>query len=834
MRLIRGLVTGALVVGLVAPIAGPGRGPSNAVAQADEWGADQSDARRREIIRRYREMLARRPVEGRIFDMLVAEVGSGLPGLIDEYAELGASEPDVFAWPMLEGHLLKVAERWDEARDAYERATGIDPESANAWQSLGGMLYRLEERTEAEAMFDRALELAEDDDQRRDILRALADLAFDAREWELASDRVEALVALDPNDVYTRMELAELFVRYERFEEALGHYEAIVDMAGRDTRQRAVATRDIGDVLTLMERTEEAVDAYRRAMRMVEPGYWLYRELEQRIVEAYRRDGRLDELVVELEEEWTRPNFDQLMLLASILDEVGREDDAVERLRQAIGRDRRSIDARLALIRVLERRGELEAVREELESLIAMSPSDSSFRFRLVDLLRRSGDRDGAIEALNAIRSRFSSDTGVLSEVADRYMRFRMSDEAGETYERLVRIDPRSPDHRIALGEFHFIEGRRSEAERTWREILELVRPEADGHALLGDVFADHQLLDEAIIEYELALELDEASELYRRNLARLYGDARRLPQAIRLWERLLEDTTSESFRAEARTAIVGHNDDLGRLQDRIPRWRDDWFEASEPSLESAYLAGEGCMHLADAECAEEVYLSVLDANETDLVALLALERLYTSQHRIEDAIAIVERIAEASPQRAREYYHRLAQLSLRIYDDDAAVRFARLAVELNPDDAAARARLGDIYRQMQRFEDAVIAYREAIDLDERAFPHYFELADILLAIDRVDEADELYRAVLQAANDEVQVLRAGRRSLRIHQARGSFDELVPLLEDRAWDPMVGAANLKLLVELYDAWTGPLARVADQPRHIAMDDDCGSPISGSR
>ena len=229
-------------------------------------------------------------------------------------------------------------------------------------------------------------------------------------------------------------------------------------------------------------------------------------------------------------------------------------------------------------------------------------------------------------------------------------------------------------------------------------------------------------------------------------------------------------------------------------------------------------------MHLRDVECAEEVYLSVLDARDADLVALLALERLYTSQHRIEDAIAVVEQIAEASPQRAREYYHRLAQLSLRIYDDDAAVRFARLAVELNPDDAAARARLGDIYRQMQRFEDAVVAYREAIDLDERAFPHYFELADILLALDRVDEADELYRAVLSAANDEVQVLRAGRRSLRIHQARGSFDDLVPLLEDRAWDPMVGDATLKLLVELYDAWTGPLARVADH----------GTPASAAR
>jgi tetratricopeptide (TPR) repeat protein len=316
------------------------------------------------------------------------------------------------------------------------------------------------------------------------------------------------------------MELAELYIRYEQFDAALEQYNAIIDMAGGDTRQRAMAMKDVGDVLALMGRSDEAIESYRSAMRLVEEGYWLHRELQQGIINVYRSENRLVELLDELEADWSSPDFAQLMLLASLYEETGRDDRALETVERAVREQPSSVDARLALIRMLERRGESDRVVEEYETLIRRNPGDSTYRFRLVDVLRRSGDREAAIEVLAEIADRFSSDSSVLIEVADRYMRFRESEPAGVIYERLVRIDPDNPDNWIALGEYQFMESRRSEAERSWREILARISPEDEAHAELADVFANHGLVEEAIVELEEARAIAPENDGYLRTLA--------------------------------------------------------------------------------------------------------------------------------------------------------------------------------------------------------------------------------------------------------------------------------------------------------------------------
>jgi len=57
------------VLGLINPL--------SQEASAQAWSTEESGARQREIVRRYRSLLERRPVEGVIFDRLVEEVGSG-------------------------------------------------------------------------------------------------------------------------------------------------------------------------------------------------------------------------------------------------------------------------------------------------------------------------------------------------------------------------------------------------------------------------------------------------------------------------------------------------------------------------------------------------------------------------------------------------------------------------------------------------------------------------------------------------------------------------------------------------------------------------------------
>lgn len=784
-------------------------------AQPAEWSASEEPSRRQEIIRRYREILAGRPEPGPILDRLVSEVGvgAGLEGLIEDYLALAAQEPDRVAWRLLAGHLLVRSGRLDEARAQFDAALASEPQNVTALRAAGAVAAALDDSAASAGFFERALAAATDTQARREILRQLMDLMFEARQWDAAATWGEQLLALEPDNAFTRLEVAELFVRHGRYEQALEQYEAIGASAGTDTRQRAVAFKDQGDVLVLMGRTEEAVERYRRAMAMVDTGYWLYREAQQQLIDAYRQSGRLSEIVQELEAEWRSPNLSQALLLADLLDETGRDDAAAEVLVSLVQRNPSSLDARLALVRILERSGDQEAVIEQYRALARQQPRDSTYPFRLVDLYRRRGDVSLAVQTLESMARQFRSDTSVLIDVADRLLRLEQAEQASELYELIVRVEPTNPDNWIAAGQFHFVSQRRSEAERTWRRILEIGLPAAEAQATLADVFFDHGLMEEAVIEQQEAVNLEPSNVAFLRSLALMQEQAQRLPVALRSWERVLELATQSQLQEEAREAIVRVHLALGRLPEAVDDFRAR-FEAEPSDSGAGYLLGLGLTELGRIDDAVQVWQSMVEVDPGDVYALQSLERLYTSQNRIGESVEIIVRLAELQPDRAREYYYRLAELSLRQFDDAAAVRFAQLAVELNPDDPTAHARLGTIYRQMQQYDRAVAAYRQALALDERAFPFYFDLAEIYLVQDRPEAADELYRAVVAQATEEAMVLRAGRRSLRINQSVGTLSDLIAVIEPRLADRQVGDAQLKLIVEVYEAVTAPMAQTA--------------------
>jgi tetratricopeptide (TPR) repeat protein len=685
----------------------------------------------------------------------------------------------------------------------------LDPDLMLAHLALAQTFTALNLPNEAAARYEVALGLAADESERRDVLRSLMELAFDARDWSSATAWGQQIIESNPRDVQVRMDLAAAYLRHSRYDDALAQYVYVAEVAGTDTRQRALAVKDIGDTYATMGRSDDAIAQYERAMAMVQPGYWLYRELQQRIIDVYRSEGRLHEYVDILAERWANPSAEQLLTLASLYDESGRDALALQAIETAVARNPSNLDARLTLIRMLERLGDPEAVIEQYETLVRQEPGDSAFQFRLYDLLRRNGRGDEAARLLDRMATRFTNDAGVLLEIADRYHRLERFEDAQAAYERVVRIDGQNPDSYVALGEFHFMEGRRSEAERIWQRILEVIDDPAEAQAALGDVYANHSLAEEAILAYEEACELRPDDTGYLRSLAQLYEDARRMPQALDIWETLLEDAGDGGLRDEARTATVRILNSLGRLQDVVARRAQD-FEADASDLETGYFLGEAYDLLGRDEETEQLYDAILSTYPDDMTALLALEELYTRQNRLADAIATLTHIAELSPHRAREYYQRLADLSLRQYDDESAVRFAQLAIELNPDDAAAWARLGSIQRQLQQYEEALAAYRQAVALDERAFPIFFELADLYLGLDRPADADALYRVIVAESTEESQVLRAGRRSIRISQALGTLDELFGLIEPELYADAMHATYLKLLVEVIDAAALPL------------------------
>ncbi len=778
----------------------------------DDWGV--SSDRQQEIVRRYKQLLERNPTEGLALSKLLDYVGKGkgLDALIAEYVARVEKKPDDANLRLIVGHLLKAKAEYADALINYEEAVRLEPTRPLVWLSRGAVHLLLQHEKEATSDFEKALDLEKDKSQKQEILRKLADLAFNQRDWEAAQKYYDQLVSLDPRNEYLRLEYAQVLVRYKRYDKAVEQYDALIKLAGRDAKSKANTLRDLGDLYEQMGKDDDALKTYRDAMQLVKAGNWLEKELRQRIVGVYRRTDRLGELVADYEKKWRNPNYDQAMELGDLSDELGQEEKALKYYRLAAKKSSRNVDPRMKVIRILERGGKDKEVIAAYKDVIRIAPREHRYQFDLVRLHFRLGNRKEAESMLRQIASRFGRDVDVWVSLADTYMRFEMRADALKAYQKLVRMEPKSDAYILGLGEFYFQTGELDKATETWVKLLESDLEPAEAYAKLGQVLAEHGLVERGLKHYETAAELAPADLNVRRGLALAYENARQWQKAIDTWTYVLDNADQPFTANEARSRVINIYRKQNRLRSKMRDFQQA-FEARPPNIQSGFFLAEAFVKLGEYDEAERIYTSLSalakgEANkDSEVDALLSLEKLYTQTSDYESGIKTLQRLAELLPARAREYYHRIAELSLKTYQDDQAVQYATLAVQANPDDAIAQARLGEIYFKMGNLESAAAQYRTAVDVDPRAFDIWMKLAGILTELGQFDEAERTYRTIVSKTEDEGLILDAGRKAMNMAELDDRLEELEGEFFPLVYRTPVKSAYRKLVLELYERMT---------------------------
>ena len=153
-----------------------------------------------------------------------------------------------------------------------------------------------------------------------------------------------------------------------------------------------------------------------------------------------------------------------------------------------------------------------------------------------------------------------------------------------------------------------------------------------------------------------------------------------------------------------------------------------------------------------------------------------------------------------------------MADYALQLYRDDDAIKYSARAVELNPDDAEGHHKLGLRYKQRGDIEHAIVEFRAAIAKNDRLYPVYLELADLLLSKGQTDEADRLFRRVVRGAPDEELISRAARLSMQINLGRGTLESLEQELLPLAIGNPQKKIYRRLLVEIYGNLTFALVQ----------------------
>ena len=792
-----------------------------------DWEVKRSpfDAR---LVARYKQNLHRDPDDADALGRLTSlyKQFKSVEQLRRELAATAAESHAANDWLAL-GNLARTRADFAAAAAAYDAALAVAPEDPRALVALADSDVRLGKAAAARPLYERALAHASDVAHKRPLLRKLAELALapdrglGAREAIAEARRYYVeLLSIDPHDDDARRQWAEALAAHAQPKEAAVEWRTLAERLARDPARQGQAWLRVGELSELGGDDGAARVAYDKTWTLAPRGNYLRREAADKIVGLMRKHDQLRELVGQWERAWAESgrDFAEWELLGRLYDELGDAERAQAAFRRALALDPHALDARKRLIALYERTGRDADAIAEYRRLIASAPGEPRFRLELAERLMKAGTRDEALRMAQAL-GRESTDPSLHAQLAELYTRWNLAELAMREQELLVRLEPGDESHLVALGELYWQKGNKKRALELWSRILERGGGKVAATVRLAEVYVEHDLAPEALDLYQKATKAAPDDVAVRKGLASTLERLHRDKEAEDEWARLFDGAAARHDRAaqlEARQRLLTVAARQGRLGMRAGEYRERAQRDARDEATAAadtLLAADALVRMGRMEMAEELLRGLAGGAKAPSLradAWVGLAQVERARHRLGAAVAALKKAAEILPDRGRELYPQIAELSLQLYQDADALSYARRAVQLGPADAAAQVRLGEVLEKREELDGAQAAYERALEIDDRLWKIDFTLARLCLRRGQEARAAELYRTVMRRAPDEEMVIDAARRAIDLEEYLGTLGELERELSPLAYAHADKPVYRNLLIELYDRYGTPL------------------------
>src|SRR5262249_41992476 len=174
-------------------------------------------------------------------------------------------------------------------------------------------------------------------------------------------------------------------------------YEKTLPALRADPKLRADALKAIGEIEEELGERPKALTRYQAALALVPEGYYLRKELVERIIGIHRKTDNLRALIREYEK--SRGRVEQ-EALAGLYEEVGDEEKALAAYRKLVGAQPQAVEIRQKLIALLVRTGRSQEVIKEYERLVTLVPGEARFQLELAELYHRRGEKQKPLPML--------------------------------------------------------------------------------------------------------------------------------------------------------------------------------------------------------------------------------------------------------------------------------------------------------------------------------------------------------------------------------------------------------------------------------------------------
>jgi tetratricopeptide (TPR) repeat protein len=300
---------------------------------------------------------------------------------------------------------------------------------------------RLLDEYKSQKLWEKAVRMLEDMAGKaldEDILMELLDVYTSMQSKDGIISVLERLVNLNPDDLETRMELAETLEKKGELKAAVKEYEALL---GRmEEEDKLPVYKRLVYLCAKAGPLEKAISYYLNALKIDKKDVNIYYNLSylyEGINQKDKADFYLDK-ATELKSEDTESR----LKLAHRMIEKGEFEKAEKYLMQILKKDANSLEALLLMAQIMERREEKEALKGIYERILSQDPKNDIVRYNLGALEYAAGNLDASLrhfESYVKARPKDASAHGILFDI---YKKQKKDDMAFNQARTLVELRP--------------------------------------------------------------------------------------------------------------------------------------------------------------------------------------------------------------------------------------------------------------------------------------------------------------------------------------------------------------------------------------------------------
>ncbi len=369
---------------------------------------------------------------------------------------------------------------------------------------------------------------------------------------------------------------------------------------------------------------------------------------------------------------------------------------------------------------------------------------------------------------------------------------------AVEEYKTALNADPASPQLNDELADLYFRTGQVREAEATARGLLKTSPNDIDAHRLLGRLYLRQlseaqnavsssspsgNTLDQAIGEFQRIVTLDPKSVEDRMVLGQLYTVKHQNEKAEEQFKAAQNlDPDSEEVVLNL-SRLYAENGDLAHAAKVI-----EAVAVSERTPKMEFALGAVYDQLKRTKDAIDAYKRAADLDPEDAHNLAALAQALLNDNQLDEALKQYRQLADADPEDASTIVH-ISEILRRQGKYEEALTTIKKAVKKDPDSLEAGYNEGLLLDVLGRYDEAAQVYEHMVDLTSHANGAYTadeknnraifleRLGAVYHEQNKVEEAITAYQKMIDLGGENA--LRGYQNEVDVYHDAKMFDKAI-------------------------------------------------------